>query len=195
MLRKATRKNPNERYETAQHFAEDLQRFLDDVPISAKRPGPLQVSAQWARRHTAAVATLVGFLLLTTTATAIAAALLGHERSETRMALAKAEENLEESLHYQRIVVREEEKARTEAAISRAVNQFLNDLLGLANSISQVESGIKPNPDITLKTVLDRAANRVGERFATSRWWRPRSVTRSALRMTGWANMPTQRTT
>src|SRR5262249_55841455 len=52
---KAMAKAPEERYATAQELAEDLQRFLKDEPIRARRPTPWQLLRRWARRHRAAV--------------------------------------------------------------------------------------------------------------------------------------------
>jgi serine/threonine protein kinase/cytochrome c-type biogenesis protein CcmH/NrfG len=48
---KAMEKNPAERYATAQELADDLERFLKDEPIRAKRPTLLQRARKWARRH------------------------------------------------------------------------------------------------------------------------------------------------
>jgi tetratricopeptide (TPR) repeat protein len=52
---KAMAKNPAERFATAQELADDLQRFLEDRPIQARRPTPLQRLRKWARRNRAAV--------------------------------------------------------------------------------------------------------------------------------------------
>jgi tetratricopeptide (TPR) repeat protein len=52
---KAMEKSPADRYTTAQHLADDLRRYLEDKPILAKRPSPLQWARKWARRHKAAV--------------------------------------------------------------------------------------------------------------------------------------------
>jgi tetratricopeptide (TPR) repeat protein len=52
---KAIEKNPAERYGTAQELADDLERFLKDEPIRAKRPSLVQKTRKWARRHRAAV--------------------------------------------------------------------------------------------------------------------------------------------
>src|SRR5262249_48580125 len=43
-------------YSTAQELADDLERFLKDEPIRAKRPSLLQRVRKWARRHRPVVA-------------------------------------------------------------------------------------------------------------------------------------------
>ena len=59
-------------------------------------------------------------------------------------------------------------RARRQAAVAEAVNDFLqNDLLSQASAEAQVERGVKPDPNITVRTVLDRAAQRVNGKFAT----------------------------
>jgi eukaryotic-like serine/threonine-protein kinase len=59
-------------------------------------------------------------------------------------------------------------RARRQAAVAQAVNDFLqNDLLAQASAADQVERGVKPDPNITVRTVLDRAAQRVDGKFAT----------------------------
>jgi serine/threonine protein kinase len=59
---KAMAKDPAGRYATARELAEDLGRFLDDRPIQARRPGPLERSARWVRRHAAVVLAVVPLL-------------------------------------------------------------------------------------------------------------------------------------
>src|SRR5262249_29654463 len=48
---KAMEKNPADRYATAQELAEDLERYLKDEPIRAKRPTLTGRLRKWARRH------------------------------------------------------------------------------------------------------------------------------------------------
>ncbi len=48
---KALAKVPTERYATARELADDLQRFLNDEPIRARRPTPVERMTKWARRH------------------------------------------------------------------------------------------------------------------------------------------------
>jgi tetratricopeptide (TPR) repeat protein len=73
---KALAKEPEARYATAGELAEDLERFLADRPIQARRPSVVQRLRKWAARHRAAVASAVGVLVLG--AVAAVAGLLWH---------------------------------------------------------------------------------------------------------------------
>jgi len=55
VLLKAMAKDPADRYSTAKEFGDDLQRYLEDRPIHARRPSALKRAAKWSRRHPAAV--------------------------------------------------------------------------------------------------------------------------------------------
>jgi serine/threonine protein kinase len=48
---KAISKEPGERYQTAGELADDLQRFLDDKPVRARRAGVIEHSIRWYRRN------------------------------------------------------------------------------------------------------------------------------------------------
>jgi serine/threonine protein kinase/tetratricopeptide (TPR) repeat protein len=63
---KALEKSPADRYATAGAMADDLRRFLDDAPIRARRPTPVQRLRRWGRRHQPLVwsATVFGVLLV-----------------------------------------------------------------------------------------------------------------------------------
>jgi serine/threonine protein kinase/WD40 repeat protein len=67
IVAKAMEHEPTDRYAAADEFAADLRRFLDDRPVRARRPTPLQYAARWSRRHVgvvwAAVAALTGISL------------------------------------------------------------------------------------------------------------------------------------
>ncbi len=52
---KAMEKDPARRYGTAQEMADDLQRFLEDKPIKARRPTLWRRLAKWSRRHSTLV--------------------------------------------------------------------------------------------------------------------------------------------
>jgi eukaryotic-like serine/threonine-protein kinase len=64
--------------------------------------------------------------------------------------------------------VAEKQRADTEAATARAVNDFLqNDLLAQAGADTQARPNTKPDPDLKVRTALDRAAARITGRFNT----------------------------
>ena len=48
---KTLRKEPADRYNTAQELADDIQRFLDRRPILARRPTKIERLRTWSRRH------------------------------------------------------------------------------------------------------------------------------------------------
>jgi non-specific serine/threonine protein kinase/serine/threonine-protein kinase len=64
------------------------------------------------------------------------------------------------------ISIRQSVRANREAAVAQAVNDFLrNDLLAQASSSKQYGAGAKPDPDLKVRTALDRAAAKVAEKF------------------------------
>ena len=71
---------------------DDLQRFLDDKPITARRPTLIQRTAKWSRRHRAIVAsTAVATAVLFDVITAAAVAIASKER-ENRIIAEKSQE-------------------------------------------------------------------------------------------------------
>ena len=54
----------DERYQSAQELADDLQRFLDGEAVTAKPPTRLRRARAWSRRHRLASAAIVGLLIL-----------------------------------------------------------------------------------------------------------------------------------
>ena len=46
---KALRRRPEDRYPSCQELADDLRRWLDDEPVHARPPGPVERTVRWAR--------------------------------------------------------------------------------------------------------------------------------------------------
>jgi tetratricopeptide (TPR) repeat protein len=64
------------------------------------------------------------------------------------------------------ISTQEAARANKEAAASRAISDFLqNDLLAQASAATQARPNNKPDPDLKVRTALDRAAARISGRF------------------------------
>ena len=113
---KALAKAPEDRYQSAADFADDLNRFLRDEPIRARRPTLLQRARKWSRRHrpvvVAAAASAVLVLLTAVAALAVSNAHVREEQKQTREALERERqvgEDLERALYFQRIASAEGE--------------------------------------------------------------------------------------
>jgi WD40 repeat protein/serine/threonine protein kinase len=72
---KALEKNPEDRYATAQDLADDLQHWLDDRPIRARRPTLLARLSKWARRHKRVIGAGAGGLVIAVVALGVSVAL------------------------------------------------------------------------------------------------------------------------
>ena len=85
---KAIAKSPTDRYATAQALADDLERWLDDRPIVARRPTLLEHAARWRRRHVGLVRAGVGFLFLAFLGLLASTVLIAREHAKTKAAFA-----------------------------------------------------------------------------------------------------------
>jgi tetratricopeptide (TPR) repeat protein len=176
---KALAKDRTRRYETATALAADVQRYLDGEPVEAGPPSALYRAGKFARKHRAALAAAGAFLGLLVVAAivsmtlmlrALAAERLANHRwegllqakneadaahAETRAALVRSEEA-------RRRAEAAEKTAQSEADKAHAINHFLvEDLL------TQAEPAQNAVEDrVTLLEVVDRAADKVGDRFA-----------------------------
>jgi serine/threonine protein kinase len=90
ILLKAMAKEAEDRYATAQDLADDLERFLQDKPILAKRPSLVQRTTKWMRRHRNLVASAMLLLLLSVIGLTISTVLIWHAKEQTSIALQRA---------------------------------------------------------------------------------------------------------
>ncbi len=91
---KAMAKDPSHRYGTAQELAADLGRFLADEPILARRPGLVERTLRWARRHWEIVATAAAVVMVSL---AISTTLIWAQARQTRIQANKAREAAEKA--------------------------------------------------------------------------------------------------
>jgi serine/threonine protein kinase/Tfp pilus assembly protein PilF len=61
---KTLEKSADARYESAQALAEDLRRYLNDLPIVAKRPNSIRRMAKFVKRHRAPVIAVIAVVLV-----------------------------------------------------------------------------------------------------------------------------------
>ncbi len=151
IVMKALEKDRSQRYETASAFAADLRRFLNQEPIEARPPSTWYRLGKLARRHN---------LALTTAAVVVAAMVFGTAVSTWQAVRAiRAEKQARDQRDRAR---KAEAQARAEADKAQAINEFLTEDL-----LSQAEPAQNSVEDhVTVMEVLDRAAAKVGDRFA-----------------------------
>jgi len=132
---KALEKDRTRRYETADSLVRDVERFLNDEPVEAHPPSAAYRFLKFARQKKR---TLV-------TAATIAAALVVATVVSTWQAVKAS---------------RSEQTAQREAAVARAVAEFVNrDLLAPASPLNE------PDRNLTVREALDRASARIDGQF------------------------------
>jgi len=123
------------RYQSADEFAADVQRFLSNEPIAARPPSAVYSLRKFAERHRLAFAATASVMLILMIATILSAWLAVR-------------------------AFRAEQHAQTETAAQQELISFLrNDLLAQASPEQE------PDRDLKLRTVLDRAAEKIRGRF------------------------------
>ena len=95
---KAMSAEPEARYATAHELADDLRRFLADVPIHARRPSFVERSSKWSRRHQPLVWSTLALLLTTTVILGIALLLISRLRTEALLQREEARQQREAAL-------------------------------------------------------------------------------------------------
>ena len=139
---KALEKDKARRYGSAAELADDIRRYLEDRPITARPPSASYQLKKFAHRHKMLVIGVLAIFIV------LVAGVIASTLEAVRARRAEA-------------------RAQTEAAIAKAVNQFLQDDL-LSQADPEAQSGVEaaPDPEVKARTLLDRAAARVGTRFA-----------------------------
>lgn len=180
---KALEKDRGRRYETASAFAIDLERYLNGAPVDAHPPSAAYRLKKFLRRNRvpAVAAVLILFSLIAgVVGTSVA---LREARKQQRLAISAgdlARERLEDvqrqkrladaagDLARRRLAELEVEKRRGDekAAVAFAVKTFLEE--GILNQLEtslKTDPGFRAEPNLTLRTVLDRAAREIDTAF------------------------------
>lgn len=197
ILLKALRKDPQERYATAEQFADDLHAFLGSRPVRARSGNTLYRTRKFLRRCWLPVAATVlvvaslsvglyvanretrralaaeGKARVERDRAATAEQIAGQQRDRAlgaELAATKERNNAvaasTQAIQERNRAVAERRRADAEAATAKAISDFLQgDLLAQASANTQARPDTKPDPDITVRTALDRAAARIQGKF------------------------------
>jgi eukaryotic-like serine/threonine-protein kinase len=169
---KALEKDRDRRYETANSFALDVQRYLAGESVLAAPPSASYRLRKFVRKHRAAflMAAVILFLLLAGVAVSTWQAVRATEaEGEARLAerdARQAQKQAERDRDAKDLALQNEEQERKYA---QAIADFVtNDFLALTSVEGQERFGrpteAYPGKDTTLRQLLDRAAAKLDQR-------------------------------
>ncbi|MGD9720752.1 MAG: protein kinase [Pirellulales bacterium] len=131
-------KEPSRRYQTAKEMADDIERYLAEMPIQARPVGRIERSWRWCKRHraVAASAALTFFALVGGTVISTYYALeAGARAHEAELERGRAEQNLAEA---------NRQRQRAEAGFAKA-RQAVDDSLTAISENSLIGApGLQP---------------------------------------------------
>ena len=170
VVMKALEKDRTRRYETANGFARDIERYLADEVVEARPPSRGYRLRKFVKRNKGQV--IAATLVFLTLVGGIIGTSLGMA-SARRAQMAEARQRGIADDERDKAIA-SETRSRVEAAKARAINDFLTQDL-----LTQAEPANNAIEDkVTLLEVLDRAAEKVGTRFAEQpelEWAPPRN--------------------
>lgn len=142
VVMKALEKDRRRRYETANALALEVKRHLADEPVSAGPPTAAYRMQKFLRRNR--VTASFAAVLLASLIGGLALAATGFLRAKEESARAQEES----------------ERAREAESIATATSAFL-----IEDLLAQAGPDATPDRDLKLRVAVDRAAEKVGERF------------------------------
>jgi serine/threonine protein kinase len=142
IILKAVSKNPADRYASAQEFAGDLQRYLEDKPVRAKRPSLGDRARKWMRRHPSYVVAAVIPLLVIIAALLINIRMVNNEKEKTEHALQRERERAQLARDHLNLLVEISEKELADQPFMEDTRKrLLVAALGYYQDLSEQEQG------------------------------------------------------
>jgi tetratricopeptide (TPR) repeat protein len=152
---KALEKDKARRYQSANAFAADIRRYLNDEPITARPPSPWYQLRMFARRNKGLVGAAAALVVV------LVAGIIATSLALTRAI--EAETLARDRLVAETVAHQAAEDARAAAELSRdeaeAVVSFLADMLAAADPAAH-------GKDVRVREILDHASRRISGEFA-----------------------------
>ncbi len=155
IVNKALEKEPARRYQSAQAFADDIERFLHNEPISARPPSVIYQMQKFARRNSLLVVSalaIVGILVAGVVGMSVLSLRIKHQR-DTAVDLRRQAEEAQKQAEFAR------GEAEQAVEVQAAISGFLQDVFAAG-------SPYVGSKDMTVAQALDLAADRVQEKLA-----------------------------
>lgn len=169
ILLKATARDRDDRYATAQQFADDLQRFLAGQPTRAQRPSLRHRLGRFLTHHLRSVVTTACLLLVACCGLLTATMLLARQKQKTTEALQAAENSFRDyrrqlaaSKHHLALLHRQNgEPAQAIAAVREAIRlqqAILREQPGDAETQRDLAAALTNQSFLTAESDPDQAA-------------------------------------
>jgi serine/threonine protein kinase/tetratricopeptide (TPR) repeat protein len=154
IVMKALEKDRTRRYENASGLALDIQRHLDNEPVTARPPGNLYRFQKFVRRNKLAFGAAIGIMAALLIGLGISTWMFFREKDAREHAVSAEREQG----RLRQLAETQEKKAAAEAIKSAQVAQFLKDML----------NGVGPSVALgrdtkMLREILDKTAERIGK--------------------------------
>jgi tetratricopeptide (TPR) repeat protein len=160
IVMKTLEKDRNRRYETANGFAQDVQRYLADEPVQACPPSATYRLRKFVRRHKGPV--LAASLLLLVLVVGVIGTTLGFLRADQQRQIAEGNEHRAVAAAQAEKLASEEAHARE--AETKAVLDFVEKRIIAAARPEGQAGGL--GREVTLRKALEAALPDVGPTFA-----------------------------
>jgi WD40 repeat protein/tetratricopeptide (TPR) repeat protein len=142
IVHKAIERDPSHRYATAGELAADLQRFLDDEPIQARRLSQTERLGRWSRRHKAVAGLLATLASVLVIGFAVMAVLW--TRAENSAAVARSKEAEAQRLAGTAAQARNQAQANEKTARERAESLAWQDYISRVDrAYREIQDGNK----------------------------------------------------
>jgi len=176
IVMKALEKDRTRRYESVGALAEDIRRYLSNRPVLARPPSAPYLFQKLVRRHrlafTAGAVVATSLILGLAVSTRLyfeeqtARLIAEYAGQRAKQAQRAAETQRDIARRAEAEAVASQQRADQEAETATAVSEFLQtDILRQAGSWEQVNAGNQPDVNLSIRTAVERAAGKVGERF------------------------------
>ena len=170
ILEKATAKDPAERYQTAQEFAADLDRFLRDEPIHAKPPTRWDKMVKWTRRHRSLAIGAVALLFLASAGFLTSTILIAREQRRTQANFQQARD----AVDFFAQVAEEQMTAPPMSEVRRVLlrhavsyySDFMRDHADDATARAEIEKAQQHVTDILQELTASQKSDRVSWRIS-----------------------------
>lgn len=172
---KAMARTPQGRYEDCQSLADDLERWIEDVPITARRVSAIERLVKWARREPGIAASLSFVVLIGVVAFGIVArewARAEREKSRAENQVQATVQALGEAQRQERRAQEQLNRAETSRYIStiRSAHRELDDGFPF-QALSTLEQCDKSRRDWEYNYLRAQCYARLRVQFSTG-WWR-----------------------